>query len=87
MKYLKSTFLLAVMAMASVQAHAGIWESITKFFSSIEDAAPAVESLVEVTAPAQDEKEISPSKIEAGIQLIPLITQALGVTGGQAEGA
>ncbi len=79
MKYLRSTLCVAVLAAFSLQAQAGIWESITEFFSSSEIGAP----LTKDSAPAA---EVTPNKIETGLKLIPLLTQTLGVNDGQAKG-
>ncbi|MFL0800958.1 MAG: DUF2780 domain-containing protein [Agarilytica sp.] len=79
MKHLRSTLFVAVLAAFSLQAQAGIWDSITAFFSGSETEAP----LEENNAPTEKE---GPSKVETGLKLIPLITQTLGVNDGQAKG-
>lgn len=85
MNIIKSTLLFTALTMANVPAHAGLWDSISGFFSdagsSNEVAATEVAPVAEV-APASQ----GTSLLTTGISLIPLLTQSLGVTDGQAEG-
>ncbi len=78
MKHIQTTLFVAVLATTSVNVQAGIWESITAFFGGSETETPRTDN----NAPA----EATPSQIETGLKLIPLITQALGVNNGQAKG-
>lgn len=60
------------------QAHAGIWESITGLFGGGKEQPAAVQPSAEPAGTS--------SAIEKGIALIPLLTQTLGVSQGQAQG-
>lgn len=80
MKIIKSTLLFTALTVANVPAHASFWDSITGFFGSSDDSSE-VAVAAEVAPAAQDT-----SLMATGISLIPLLTQSLGVTNGQAEG-
>lgn len=77
MKTLQSTLLITVLTLASVTAHAGIWDSISSFFG---------DSSASETTQAAAEEPASQNLLATGIKLIPLITKTLGVTDGQATG-
>jgi len=78
MKYIKNTLLVVVLGAVSVHANAGLWDTITSFFGGSEqNTAEAAEQ----AAPAA-----APNLVKTGLQLLPLITQTLGVTGDQAQG-
>lgn len=80
MKIIKSTLLFTALTVANVPAHASFWDSITGFFGASDDSSEAA-AAAEVAPAAQDT-----SLMATGISLIPLLTQSLGVTNGQAEG-
>jgi hypothetical protein len=82
MKILKHTLLITALAVANTSAQASLWDSVTSLFggeSTETQAAPAA-SATETTATKTSEM------ISTGLKLIPLLTQTLGVTDGQAEG-
>ena len=62
--------------LVNMPANAGIWDSITAYFSGSEESQPAA------AAPAVEK----PNMVATGLKLIPLLTSALGVNSGQAEG-
>lgn len=78
MKAIKSAVLVVALGAASMQANAGIWDSITSFFGSSE------EEKVAEAAPAAEKAESG--LMNTGLQLLPLLTQQLGVSGDQATG-
>lgn len=77
MKHIKTTAFVIALSTSSMQANAGIWDSITSFFGSSEEAA--------VSEPAQ-KSDSTASMVNKGLQLLPLLTQQLGVSGEQAQG-
>jgi hypothetical protein len=57
----------------SMPAQGGLWEDISNFFSSSDSGSS------EVATPV-------PQAVQTGLKLLPLLSQILGVTSGQAEG-
>lgn len=82
MRIIKSTLLIATLTLVHIQTQAGVWDSITDFFGGSGDSPVAESAPTSVEAPAND----ASSMISKGVKLIPLITQTLGVTDGQAKG-
>lgn len=80
MKIIKSTLLFTALTIANAPAHAGLWDTISGFFGGT-DSGSEVAAPVEVAPAAQDT-----SLISTGVSLIPLLTQSLGITDGQASG-
>ena len=80
MNIIKSTLFFTALTIANVPAHAGLWDSISGFFGS-SDISDEV-AVSEATAPVSQDTGL----IATGVSLIPLLTQSLGVTDGQAEG-
>ena len=80
MKYIKPIALAVTLSAASVQANAGLWDSITSFFGGSDEAT-------ETAAETATKTEKSSSKlVDTGLQLLPLLTQQLGVSNDQAQG-
>ena len=75
MKHIKSAVFVVALGSISVQANAGIWDSITSFFGGSEAET--------VSAPAS---ESTGGIVSTGLALLPLLTQQLGVSGDQASG-
>lgn len=75
---MKKLFATAVLAIA-LPAHAGFWDSLFGGGENEEPAqAPAAQS---ASAPTP-----APSMVQTGLQLLPLLTQSLGVSDTQASG-
>ena len=80
MRYVKSAALILALSTTAMQANAGIWDSITSFFGSSDEENVA--EVAPVAAPVAD----TTSMMNKGLQLLPLLTQQLGVSGEQAQG-
>lgn len=80
MRYVKSAALILALSTTAMQANAGIWDSITSFFGSSDEEN--VTEVAPVAAPVAD----TTSMMNKGLQLLPLLTQQLGVSGEQAQG-
>jgi hypothetical protein len=78
---MKKIFAISLLACISLSAHAGFWDSL---FGGGKKAAPAPAPVVQ-SAPAPTPAKSS-SRVETGLQLLPLLTQSLGVSGEQATG-
>lgn len=82
---------LLVLGGHSMQANAGIWDSITSFFSDEEESSEAVETPEGKTLPkdvsdkATDGSTTS-AMMKKGLEYLPLITEKLGITSAQASG-
>lgn len=70
---------MALLGCLSLPAHAGFWDDLFGGGNS-EEATP--EPAAKSAPPAQP----APSMVETGLQLLPLLTQSLGVSSGQAAG-
>ena len=79
----KQTMLVSVLCFAASQAHAGFWDTITSFFGSEKETqqAPAPEE-----AATKTETTTTAQVVKKGVELIPLLTQSLGVSQNQAQG-
>ena len=83
---MKKLICIALICTLSSQAHAGIWDSIVGFFGDDEEVSEVQDSTASApTTPKTDEPKTS-SMMETGLKLLPLLTQTLGVTDGQAKG-
>lgn len=80
MNIIKSTLLFTALTIANAPAHAGLWDTISGFFGGTDNSSEAAVP-AEVAPASQDT-----SLISTGVSLIPLLTQSLGVTDGQASG-
>ncbi|MFT7560890.1 MAG: hypothetical protein ACI93R_002813 [Flavobacteriales bacterium] len=71
------------LAMCS-QANAGVWDSITEFFSSSDE----VEAVTDAPAELKDvtDKASSSAMVEKGMQLLPMLTQGLNISDNKALG-
>lgn len=78
---MKKTLCIALAGLISVQAHAGFWDSLTGSDKKDEQQTTAAVSPSDVAI--TDE---SSSMTEAGMALIPMLTQSLGVNETQATG-
>ncbi len=78
MKSINMKVVVVLLACFSMNANAGIWDSIMGFFSGSE------EEKVTEAAPAADNS--AGGLVATGLQLLPLLTQQLGVSGDQAKG-
>lgn len=76
---MKKILSIALICTISTQAHAGIWDTITGFFGGGEEVQTQ-------TTPKIEEPKADASLLTTGLQLLPLLTQTLGVTDGQAKG-
>lgn len=76
---MKKSLCIALLASISLQAHAGFWDSVTGFFSSPEPNSTA-------QSPAAQTTSSAPNLMQTGLQLLPLLTQQLGVSNAQAKG-
>lgn len=81
MNIIKSTLLFTALTIANAPAHAGLWDTISGFFGGTDNGSEVAAPAAEVAPASQDT-----SLITTGISLIPLLTQSLGVTDGQASG-
>lgn len=70
---MKRILIVSLLLAVSMQAQAGFWEDISNFFSSSDNSG------AEAATP-------TPQAVQTGLKLLPLLTQILGVTTGQAEG-
>lgn len=70
---MKRTLCIALLTTLSFQAQAGLWDSISSFFGG-SDNSPATQAVSQ------------PDLAQTGLQLLPLLTQQLGVSSAQAEG-
>ena len=69
---------VVLLAALSMNANAGVWDSIVNFFSSSEEE--------KVTEAAPKADNTGAGLVSVGLQLLPLLTQQLGVSGEQAKG-
>lgn len=72
---MKRIIALAFIVLLSSQAQAGFWDSITSFFGDEDSKEEAVEK-----------KTDNSNMVAQAVQLIPLLTQSLGISEGQASG-
>ena len=85
---MKKLVVIALLGSLSLSAHAGFWDSL--FGGSNDDepspAASTTPAAQNTTPATQGSASTSPSMIETGLQLLPLLTQSLGVSSAQASG-
>lgn len=81
MKFAKHTLLIATLAIATTSAQASLWDSVTSLFGG-----STAEDQTTVAAPAEASANSTANMISTGLKLIPILTQTLGVTDGQAQG-
>ncbi len=75
---MKKIILVTFISLFAAQANAGLWDSITSWFSSDEE---------KVSEPAKEAPpEPANALVEQGLQLLPYLVQQLGVSEGQASG-
>ncbi len=95
---MKKVLCITLLLSATLPAHAGFWDSISALFGGGSDQSEqtqttptttSAEAGVEANASIESAAEVSASAssmMQTGMQLLPLLTQTLGVTGAQASG-
>ncbi len=83
---LKKVLFMIGVSVLCAQAHAGIWDTITGWFGSEESKAEAQATEVIQEAAPKEQTTNTATLIQKGVELIPLLTQTLGVSNGQAQG-
>lgn len=83
---MKKILFVIILGAFSLQANAGFWDSIGGFFSGSGDSAETPATSSQITTPNSTAAAVSPSMVQTGLQLLPLLTKTLGVSNNQAEG-
>lgn len=84
---MKKILSIAFICAISIQAHAGIWDSITGFFGDDDKEVKEIKTVApEVQKPSEKSTKSTASLMKTGLQLLPLLTQGLNVTNEQAKG-